>query len=407
MSTKKSDLSVRWLYLILGTFSMLFAGIIYAWSILKNPLAATFGWNATQLALNFTLTMSFFCLGGFLGSQIVKKLGVSLTIILSGLLAGSGFICTSLISDNVILLYFTYALAAGLGIGISYNVIISTVNAWFPDKRGFSSGCMLMGFGFSTLLFGTLLDKMFAAPAWGWQKTYIVFGIAVAVALLISGLFIKRPAADVVFPNSKKSGISRKENFEAVDYSPSQMLRRFSFWLAFLCMTCLVAVGNSVISFARDLALSVDASAGLATTLVGVLAVCNGLGRIIAGAVFDSFGRRVAMLGSNFITILAAGLILIAVMNSSLPLCIVGLCLTGLSYGSAPTICSAFAGAFYGSKYFATNYSILNFCLMAASFIATACSGLLVSSGSYVAPFILLLSLSLVALILNFSIRRP
>ena len=40
----------RWGYLIAGFFSMLFAGVIYAWSILKAPLAASFGWTPSALA---------------------------------------------------------------------------------------------------------------------------------------------------------------------------------------------------------------------------------------------------------------------------------------------------------------------------------------------------------------------
>ena len=113
------------------------------------------------------------------------------------------------------------------------------------------------------------------------------------------------------------------------------------------------------------------------------------------------------MVGANLLTIFAAGLTLAAVITHSLPLCIVGLCLTGLSYGSGPTLCSAFVSSFYGQKHFATNYSIINFTLMAASFIATVCSRPLVSSGSYVAPFVLLLVLAAGALALNLSIRRP
>ena len=39
MSNTKQNLSVRWAYLVIGVIAMLFAGIIYAWSILKAPLA--------------------------------------------------------------------------------------------------------------------------------------------------------------------------------------------------------------------------------------------------------------------------------------------------------------------------------------------------------------------------------
>ena len=69
MNNTKS-LSVRWVYLVIGVIAMLFAGVLYAWSILKSPLAAEFGWGASQLALNFTLAMSFFCIGGIVGAWI-------------------------------------------------------------------------------------------------------------------------------------------------------------------------------------------------------------------------------------------------------------------------------------------------------------------------------------------------
>ena len=113
------------------------------------------------------------------------------------------------------------------------------------------------------------------------------------------------------------------------------------------------------------------------------------------------------MLAANILTIFAAGMTLLAVGIHSLPLCIVGLCLTGMSYGSCPTVTSAFTMAFYGKKSFATNYSIMNFNLIFASFFATFSSTLLTDTGSYVAPFVMLLLLSVLALGLNFSIRKP
>ena len=399
-------LKTRKYMLILGVFSMLFAGIIYAWSILKAPLASELLWDGSALALNFTLTMCFFCLGGLVGSFISRKIGVKLAVIIPGVVAGLGFILTATLSGGVLPLYFTYALMAGGGIGVVYNVIISSVNAWFPDKKGLCSGALMMGFGLSTLILGNLASKLFEIPSIGWRATYIIIGIALGVALVITGIFLRRPTAEDQLPTPGAAS-SRGEDFERRDYSPTEMLRRFSFWRAFILLICLTAVGSSVISFARDLAISVGAQTTLATTLVGVLSVCNGLGRIATGRAFDAFGRRITMIGANIITIFAAGVTLLAVYVHSLPLCIIGLCLTGISYGSSPTIASAFTSGFYGTKHFSTNFSIMNFNLMAASFVATACSALLTSSGGYTAPFILLLDLSSVALVLNFSIKKP
>ena len=169
----------------------------------------------------------------------------------------------------------------------------------------------------------------------------------------------------------------------------------------------MTAVGNSVISFARDLVISVDATPVLATTLVGVLSVCNGLGRILTGALFDALGRRKTMITANILTIVAAAVTLAAVQMHSLPVCIAGLCLAGMSYGACPTVTSAFTASFYGQKYFSINYSLTNFNLIVAAFIANFSNSLLSTSGGYSAPFVMLLVLAVCALGLNISIRKP
>lgn len=403
-----NSLAVRWIYLAVGVFTMLFSGVLYAWSILKIPFKEVFAWSDSALAFNFTLTMCFFCLGAFAGSLICKKIGPRITLVLAGILVGVGFAGTGLLNaEQLILLYITYAFFAGSGIGIAYNVVVSTVSAWFPDRRGLCSGCLMMGFGISTLLLGNIVSKLFEHPAMGWDKTYIFLGITLAVVLLAAGWILRRPTADVKLPAPEKKKNAAEETFERKDFSTVEMLKSFTFWRAFVCMAFITAVGNSVISFARDLVLSVDAAPALATTLVGVLAVFNGLGRILTGAVYDVLGRRVTMISANVLTIIAAGTTLFAVLFHSLPVCIVGLCLTGMSYGSCPTVTSAFTSSFYGQKYFAINYSITNFNLIAAAFIAGYSNTLFIATGSYTAPFIMLLILSVCALGLNFSIRRP
>ena len=185
------------------------------------------------------------------------------------------------------------------------------------------------------------------------------------------------------------------------------MLCRGSFWMAFVCISFLAAVGSSVISFAKDLALSVKAPEALAVSLVGVLSVCNGLGRILTGALFDAIGRRKTMLLANLLTMGAAAVTLLAVSLGSLPLCIAGLCLTGISYGACPTITAAFTSSFFGMKYFSTNMAFMTFTVMGGSLIATLPNKVLELTGTYNATFVMLLALTGVALALNLFIRKP
>lgn len=393
--------SKRWLYLILGTASLLFAGIIYGWSILKAPLAAEFGWSASALSLNFTLTMCFFCLGGMLGGILMKKLGFRLACLISAVLSAAGFLLSSGLNGSIIMLYFSYGIISGAGIGIAYNCIISTVSAWFPDKKGLCSGVLMMGFGASALILGSIADALINSASFGWRAAYRIIGIALGLILLAAAIILKRPdPSDVKSPSSSKATSSGR------DYTTSEMLKNMTFWKAFLCVIFLAAVGNTVISMAKDLAISVGVAASAATILVGVLSVCNGLGRVITGAVFDRFGRRTTMIAANISAICAAAITLLAVMFHSPALCVIGLCLTGISYGTCPTISSAFISEVFGTKYFSMNFPIMNCNLIFASFIATGTSILTGATGSYVAAFAVLLMLSLVAMILNLSLKR-
>ena len=406
MSTKKHNTSIRWVYLAIGVVSMLFAGILYAWSILKSPVSAQFGWGASDLALNFTLAMSFFCIGGLLGARLSKKYGHKIALCAAGVLALLGFVLTACLGGNSVwTLYLTYGVLAGSGIGISYNVVIATVSAWFPDKKGLCSGCLMMGFGASALVLGNAANALFRSPM-GWRATYMILGGALCAVLILAGFLLKTPDAQVSLPQAKAKAAAG-EDFERKDYTAGQMLRRPSFWMAFVSISFLAAVGSSVISFAKDLALSVNAAEALAVSLVGVLSVCNGIGRILTGAVFDAIGRRKTMLLANLLTLCAAGITLLAVSAGSLPLCIAGLCLTGLSYGACPTITAAFTSSFFGMKYFSTNMALMTFTVMGGSLIATLSNKVFELTGGYSATFTMLLALTGVALVVNLFIRKP
>ncbi|WP_372518991.1 MFS transporter [Candidatus Ruminimicrobiellum ovillum] len=393
--------SKRYLYLIVGTIALLFAGTVYAWSILKVPLAQNFGWTVPQLTVNFTLTMSFFCLGGILGSLLNKKIGLRNTLIISAILSGAGFIFTSFLSGSSIsMLYVWYGIICGLGIGIAYNNIISTVNQWFLDKKGFSSGVLLMGYGASSLIIGSIAAKTIANANFGWRNTYLSIGICLFIVLFACALILKTR----VFDNTAKAADTAA--LQVKDYTLAEMLKSISFWKALLVITFLAACGNTVISIAKDISLASGLAETLAVTMVGVLSVCNGLGRIICGLIFDKFGCKKTMIYADVLTIIAGIVILVAVMNSSVILCIAGLCIVGLSFGCCPTISAAFIADFFGKKNYNLNYSVFNLNLLIASLIASLESYLLAVSGGYTVPFLVLIALAVVALGITLSIKK-
>ena len=86
---------VRWLFLAMGSITLLIGGIIYSWSILKSPLMDEFGWNPTQLALNFTITICCFGIGGLISGFLSKKFSPRVRLIGSAILVFLGFFLAS------------------------------------------------------------------------------------------------------------------------------------------------------------------------------------------------------------------------------------------------------------------------------------------------------------------------
>ncbi len=393
--------------LIAAALAMLFTGVIYAWSVFKVPLAAEFSWSVSALAFNYTLTLCFFCIGGILGGFLIQKRSARTSLLIAAGSIFAGFFITSRLSGNIVMLYFCYGILSSTGIGMAYNAIITTMNAWFPDRKGFCTGVLMMCFGLSALLMGSAAERLFNMPGFGWRKTFLLFGVLTAVVLLGASYWMQKPDTGVMFPEGKKSSRRGAEVFETRDYSTGEMLRRSSFWRFFAFMALSSTVGSTTISFARDIAASAGAAAAFATALAGTLSLCNGLGRIVCGSLLDRLGRRRTMLLVSGLVITSAAVLLVAVNLRSLPLCVAALCLTGMGYGALAPLVAVFTTIFYGQKYFSGNYGMANTMMIPSSFSASLAGILLSSTGSYAAPVMMILVFAALGLLFNWSLKRP
>lgn len=397
---KANNAGIRWFYLLLGILVIFFLGVIYAWSILKVPLTEEFGWTGSSLALNFTLTLCFFCLGNLAAGVLSRRVSVRVLLLGSAVLSGAGFCLVSSMGGNIVQLYLFYGVMGGFGIGIGYNAIIATLNGWFTDMRGLCSGALMMSFGISTLVLGRAAEALIRTEALGWRGTFLILGIVLAAVTLICAVFLRTvPATEG--GRTAAAAVARRE------YTPLEMLKTGPFWFYFVNQLLNAAIGGAVISIAKELSLSVGASDSLATTLVGVLSICNGVGRISCGLLHDSLKYNKTLFLSGLLTLTAPLALLSSVLLHSLPLAAAGLILTGLAYGTCPTLVSTTASGFFGMKHYSTNYSIANMIVVPASFSATVASGLLASTGSYTAPFLMLSGFGVCSFALQFLVRPP
>ncbi|MFZ2498558.1 MAG: MFS transporter [Methanosarcina sp.] len=393
----------RWFYVFIGIVLFLFLGMLYAWSLFIAPLEKDFGWTRAQTSLIFTISIIFFCLGGIAGGFITGKKSPGFTTLISAVFLLCGFAASSKI-NSLTGIYITYGVISGFGIGLSYNAVISTVTRWFPDKPGAISGFLLMGFGLGGMLLGSTANELIKAI--GWRETFLLLGIAFGIIVFIGSRFLVLPPSDYVFP--KASAKLKNAESMTMEINSSFMIKRPTFWIYLVWSILSTAMGLALIGHAAPFANDLKATASLAAFGVGLVSVCNGLGRVSLGAICDRIGLKKTMTIINTTYIIAIAILISAAVSKNITLLLVGFMFTGLSYGGVPTMNTVFANSFYGKKYFAQNLGLVNTSLIGAAFLGPYVAGTLrTATGSYLSTLYAMLVLGTIAFIANFLIKRP
>lgn len=399
----------RWVYAVVGVITLLLAGLVYAWSVMSKSIAASRpDWSAAQVSMTFTMVMAFFCIGCLIAGILAKKVSPKIYIILSGVLFFVGFMVAAMTGASPALLYLGYGVLCGLGAGFAYNAVMSTMSAWFPDKQGLISGILLMGFGLSAFIIG----KVFAAvtPSTGgeeWKATFRVLGIMILVVMVICSFFFVRPDADFVPPTSGKKKEVREP---ALDINSAQMVKKPAFWLYYIWAILVSAAGLVLVSQASGIAVQVggtSVSDGTIATVVGLISILNGIGRVIFGGMFDKKGYKMTMIVDMIIFIVAGLVLILALTTGQFLFIVLGFVVGGFAYGGVTPTNSAIISDFFGRTYYPMNFSLINTNLLIASFASTIAGKLYDATQSYMSAIFMLIGVTVVGFIVFLGIRRP
>ena len=393
----------RWVYAIVGVIVLLFAGLVYAWSVLSTPIAAEFtGWTKAQLSLTFTLVMILFCIGSLLCGLLAGKLSAKNAVRVSAVLFLAGFFIASR-CQSPITLYLGFGLLCGLASGLAYNGVMSTMVKWFPDKPGLISGVLLMGFGGGSFLIGKLYQAWTPAGIGGWRTSFVVLGIICCVVLAVCSFFFVAPGADFTVPAGKGG---RAVAAPQEDIKPAVMLKRPAFWLYYVWAIAVSAAGLALISQASGVVweASADQTAASVATIVGLISICNAVGRVLFGGMYDKFGRSLSMQLVNGLFILTSVVLLLAMSSRSVVVVIIGFVIGGLAYSGVTPTNSAFCRAYFGPTSYPVNFPLINSNLIFASFGSTISGALYDASGSYSSTFFLIIGLAVAGILCSLAI---
>ena len=394
----------RWVYAIVGVIVLLFAGLVYAWSVLSTPIAAEFtDWSKAQLSMTFTIVMIMFCIGSLLCGLLSGKLSAKMSVRIGAVLFLLGFFLASR-TQSLAMLYIGFGVLCGLSSGLCYNAVMSTMVRWFPDRPGLISGVLLMGFGGGSFIIGKIYQAWTPVEIGGWRASFLVMGIIIFVVLAICSFFFVAPGADFVAPAAKNGKAAVKA--AGKEYKPLEMVKKPSFWLYYVWAIALSAAGLALISQASSVVWEASASqtAGAVATIVGLISICNALGRVLFGGMYDKYGRSLSMQLVNILFIVTSGVLILALTAKSVVVVIIGFILGGLAYSGITPTNSAFCRSYFGPANYPVNFSLINSNLIFASFGSTISGALFDASSSYNATFFLIIGLAVVGILCSLAI---
>lgn len=380
-----------------GAALLLFLGLIYAYSVLLAPLKSAFGWDVASMTLVFALSIISFTMGGIVSGELVRRGWERGGLVLGAALLAVGFIGTSAVTgaSSLLVVCATYGVAASVGIGVVYNIVIPTVTSWFPDRVGLAQGVCLMGFGSGGFVLGPIVTHLYALL--DWHAVLVGVGAVLAALVLATAVLMRPPRGEelrVVW------GLLGGSPMPPVGDPPAErgtgasaMLRDRTFYLLYAFLFLLGCIGMGVTGIGRELPLSLGASDLAAALVIGCVNVGSGLGRLGGGLALDRLGRARTMRGVGALGLVGPVAMVLSLVAGSLAIQAVACLMTGVGWGAAVVSMPFVTRMRWGQGSMARNMALVNTYSVFASLVGSWGTGLLSAAmGSYV-PALLVMAL--------------
>ncbi len=359
LSTPKFN---RWIPVIASIFIQMCLGTAYIWSVFQSYLIYTektpnalFHWDPTYGTLAYAVLLLLLTVGSTLGGKLLEKYKHPRPVIIGGgIVIGIGFFLTMFVTqDTPWLLWLSYGILGGIGMGMAYTTTIATCQKWFPDKRGMVTGIIVSALGFGGLVFTNVAESLI--KQFTVLPTFAILGGLFVVVTIVGSLFINPPPEGYMPKNWTPPLASSTLNTH--QFKPSEVLRTPQFYLVTLVLMCATAAGSMMIPMAKILGLQKDSGLKPEEAIAGVMIItaCNSFGRLFWGWVSDKLGRKRTIM----LLLVVTGLSIVGVSFVSGYLMLAVIAVIGFSYGGYLGVFPAMTADFWGGKNVATNYGMI------------------------------------------------
>jgi MFS transporter, OFA family, oxalate/formate antiporter len=376
-------------------------GSFYSWSVFREPLSSLYGTNITDVNVAFFLASLVFTFAAFGGGLLMRRVGPRAVGIAGGVLYGLGVFLASFAEGSLPILYVTYGLIAGTGLGLGYIAPIAALPRWFPDRPGLAYGIAVCGFGAGSAINVPVATSLISSTG-GPLSAFGVLGLVYVVLVGGAASLVKNP------PEGRELLEQESDKAAGSPWDFRRALKTWQWYAMWAIFFLNVSAGLAIISDAKAMAASIGgASAAFASAFVVLVAVADSTGRLFWPAVSDRIGQSNVFLA--MFVLQAASFFLLPLLGASSfamfsVLSFVVLTCYGGGYGTMP----AFVNAYYGSGNVGTIYGSL----ITASGVAGFGAPLLLArtadtTGSYDPALYATAALMLVGAVIPLVIRPP
>jgi MFS transporter, OFA family, oxalate/formate antiporter len=396
----------RWLIAAAAVGIHISIGSVYAWSVFTNPLMDQMNWSITEVSVTFSIAILFLGLSAAFMGHFVEKNGprksgtVSAVFFCIGI-AGSGL---AVWLESLYLLYLFYGVLGGIGLGIGYITPVSTLVKWFPDKRGMATGLAIMGFGFAAMVSSPIMNALIVSV--GIANTFLILGIAYFVIMFSSAQYLEPPPKGWM-PEGFKQQVEAGKTKVPADLSQltaNEAVKTRRFWYLWLMLFINVTCGIAILAVASPMAQEiVGMSAVAAATMVGIMGLFNGVGRIAWASLSDYIGRA-NVYTAFFVIQVVCFTLMPSITSAILFQLIVFLIMT--CYGGGFASIPAYIGDLFGTKQLGAIHGYILTAWAAAGLVGPYFAAWVrETTGSYVGTLLVFAAMFGVALLVSLLIR--
>ncbi len=357
----------------------------YSFGLFAEPMESRFGWNRTE----FNAALSFGFISGLLAplaGRLMDRFGVRPVLVFSLVLISAGFAMRPLISE----LWHWYLSNALVFAGFPGATVLASgkvVGLWFPTTRGRMMGVITSGNNFGGLTMAPLAALLIVGSGWEW--TYLVFGIIMAL-VCVAALLIVRDRPEEVEAEARRAGrvellSSAGRAVSRSGVTLSQALRSKNFYL--------ITVGLTAASFTYS---------GILTQIVPHLenegfstAVAAGALTMVAGMGMVSklgFGRLSESIGARDATVISIALqtlgVVLMIMPGGAAATWAGVFVFGMGFGGLGALIALLVSESFGQRAFGAIMGMVNLSMATSMTAGPLMAGALFdATGSYQVPF--------------------